>query len=308
MRSILISRLILIFLLILKFKTISAYGRMYTSNMGNKYYIETDQKFTWTEGLIKCMELDMTLMSVDTEEKAKEIDQLFKREFGKTIYVWLGGLMSRYPKNYYVWLSTGMEFNYTHWEKNSPNFLDQQQFCVEIGYDNMEWNDYHCQKERGFICETKPQQKELQQEIEKQQKLQKEIENLKTKLKQQNANYEMELENYRKQLRNETEERQKMQKELQEKEKYENVLQEELKEKEDLEKVVREKLQEKEKLEKLLRDELNDLKVNLKQPEEKLFTDKDLYSQVEFVRQNQFLDKKYHNFILHLHQDRYTIN
>ncbi|KAM7357071.1 lectin subunit alpha-like [Cochliomyia hominivorax] len=176
MRPMLISCCILTFFLIFKFKAVSANGRMYTSNAGNKYYIETEQKFSWTEALIKCMELDMTLMSVDTEEKANEIDQIFKKEFGKTIYVWIGGIRSRYPRDHFVWFSTGKEFNYTHWEKNNPNFQRENQFCVEIGYDNMEWNDLTCYTQIGFICEM----------AETKQQLYKEIENLRTKLKQQN--------------------------------------------------------------------------------------------------------------------------
>ncbi|KAM7355861.1 uncharacterized protein ACRADG_001806 [Cochliomyia hominivorax] len=275
---------ILIFLSVSKFKFSSSYGSVYTSYLGNKYYIELDRKYTFTEALIACMEMNLTLLAMDSHTKTKEINRIFEFDIGRNEKVWVDGIFSRYPQHHFVWLSTRKQFVYTDWDYNSPNFYDKDQFCVNIGHSNMEWNDEFCNFQHGFICEPDPLQQQFKEEIEKQKK----------QYEEKEIRYKKELENYQKQLKNETEKQQNMLKELQEKDKREKLMQEELKEKEKLEKETREKLQEREKFEKLLQKELSNLREILKEQEEIHLRDKDL--------RDHILDKKYRNITLQFYQ------
>lgn len=245
--------------------------------------------------------MNMTLVTMETKEKTLEINELFHKEFGKTVYVWMGGIMSRYPENHFIWLATGKKLNYTHWEARNPNFQNKNQFCMEIGYENMKWNDVECHAKRGFICEhyktnekEKQCQENLKSEIEKYQNLQNDLENMKLTLKQQTeqhseqeVKYKEEIEKYKKELEQYLKSQQKFLNEIQVKENKEKILQQ----------------------------ELENLKVTLKQQEENHVKYKEQNNQNQFEKLqeklqqlNKLENKKYRDIILHLHQERYTVN
>lgn len=187
-------------------------------------------QYSWTEAFISCMERNMTLATIDTEQKSNEINQLVKKAFNGNKYLWVGGIMSRYPQRQYIWMPTGKNFNYTYWSSGQPNFDNGKQFCIHVGHDsNMKWNDAECYWLFGFICQTDQNklkienlQQQLQQELEKQQDmnkniqekekreklLQQELENLKETLKQQELKHlenqqklNSDLENYKNKLK-----------------------------------------------------------------------------------------------------------
>ncbi|XP_065361565.1 lectin subunit alpha-like [Calliphora vicina] len=171
--------LTLVFLLLFKVNQISSYGRMYTADSTNKYYIENDQKYTWIEALAKCRKMNMSLLTIDTVTKSNEINQLVQHIFSKKVTLWVGGFRMRHPTHHFVWVETGKPFTYTYWEGKNPDFKGQNEYCIDIGWGNkMEWNDDSCNFETGFVCEPNHQllenerlQQQFHQEVDKQQKL-----------------------------------------------------------------------------------------------------------------------------------------
>lgn len=121
----------------------------------------------------------MTLLTIDTDKKSNEINNLVKKTFNKSIKLWMGGIMSRYPQKQYIWLSNGEKFDYTNWESTNPNFLNDEQFCVEFGYDkNMGWNDLGCDYKRGFVCESDSQKSKFEKLLQQEKILNKNIEDM----------------------------------------------------------------------------------------------------------------------------------
>ncbi|XP_037815054.1 lectin subunit alpha-like [Lucilia sericata] len=52
----------------------------------------------------------------------------------------------------YTWMATGQQFNYTYWKVNNPDFTNNNEYCVEIGWgSDMEWNELSYKY--GLICE-----------------------------------------------------------------------------------------------------------------------------------------------------------
>lgn len=147
------------------------------------------------------MDRNMTLVTINTEQKSNEINQLVKKIFNTNKDLWVGGIMSRYPQNRYIWLSTGKTFNYTNWDSSNPNFYESKQYCIQIGLNNqMQWNDYPCYEKLGFICEFNEKYlkyEKLQQEMNKlieekemrEKMLQQELENIRmdVNLKEENV-------------------------------------------------------------------------------------------------------------------------
>ncbi|XP_065362212.1 lectin subunit alpha-like [Calliphora vicina] len=173
--------LILIILFIFKVHIIATVGRMYTSDRNNTYYIEDEKKYNWMEAFANCVEMNMSLLTIDSVTKSNEINQLVQKTFGKNIPLWVGGIMTRHPTRHFIWLPMGKPFIYTYWEGNNPDFANYNEYCVEIGWGNkMEWNDKYCNHQIGFVCEPNPQllkienlQRQLQQAVEKVQESEK---------------------------------------------------------------------------------------------------------------------------------------
>ncbi|KNC26867.1 hypothetical protein FF38_03342 [Lucilia cuprina] len=239
---------ILVFFIIFQVKDCRTLGRMYESDSNNKYYIENEQKYKWVEALSTCLEMNMSLVTIDTASKSNEINRLVLKTFGKKVELWVGGLRNRYPSQHFTWIPTAKSFTNTYWEGKNPDNSGNAEYCVEIGWgNNMEWNDKSCDYELGFICEPNHHhlekaswQKQLQQGAEKQQLLQAQV-------------------------------------------------------------------LEKDKREKILLQELESIKEALNQQKEKV---KELMETNEKNLQqlNEMKNRKYHDIILHFHQDRYAAN
>ncbi|KAI8129166.1 hypothetical protein FF38_02266 [Lucilia cuprina] len=148
-------------LFIFKIKGIYSYGKIYTTSDNKQYYIEADQEYTWFDGLSRCLKMNMNLVSIETEEKSREINQLVLDTFDRNVKLWVGGVMSHYHDGrQYIWTRTGQPFTYSYWSGANPDFETNSEYCVQIGWGyNMEWNDKSCDSRLGYICEL-PQQED----------------------------------------------------------------------------------------------------------------------------------------------------
>lgn len=71
---------------------------------------------------------------------------------GKNVQLWVGGYAVGKSRKF-TWIATGEEFTYSFWSEKNPDFYQNSEFCVEIGHENMKWNDNKCSYKYGFICE-----------------------------------------------------------------------------------------------------------------------------------------------------------
>lgn len=127
---------------------------------------------------MKCASMNMSLVTIDTEIKSKDITDLLLgiHLVGRQTLVWIGGA-GRGTKFY--WVSTGKQFVYTNWSANAPFYEGDDTYCVQIGWtEDMKWVDYWCQSLNGFICEYSLYhhcQEELHTKLQKEMKKQDEL-------------------------------------------------------------------------------------------------------------------------------------
>ncbi|XP_046806192.1 lectin subunit alpha-like [Lucilia cuprina] len=300
---------VIIILMILKIKPIKSYGRKLTSDQNNVYYIDSEQKYSWFEALIACIEMDMTLATIDSSTKSYEINTLVRNNFGN-VRLWIGGIMSRYPNRHFIWLATGKPFTYTNWQGNNPDFYGNNEYCAHIGWINdLQWNDIVCTNKQGFICEysQKDQQsKQMQQELQiataKQQELQQQLEKNKQELQthmhkkqQQEEKLQQELESVKEISKQENHKNQEIQQNLkQEVKECEEKLKESAVKYEQLEEILKGTTTELHELQQDLKIQQN-LKDLLQEELEKLKKkDREVSS--------SDMNKKYRDIILHFHQ------
>ncbi|KAI8125169.1 hypothetical protein FF38_06717 [Lucilia cuprina] len=146
---------IIVVLIIYQLNCIHSFGNIYITADNKLYYIDENQKYTWFDALSECLKLNMNLVTIETYSKSEEINYLVKETFGKVVVLWVGGIMIRNSDTRnYTWMPIGQQFNYTYWKVNNPDFTNNNEYCVEIGWgSDMEWNDDNCGYKYGFICE-----------------------------------------------------------------------------------------------------------------------------------------------------------
>ncbi|XP_065355053.1 lectin subunit alpha-like [Calliphora vicina] len=146
---------VLVCLFICQINDIYAFGRIYTTANNKQYFIEAGQEYTWFDGLSRCLKMNMNLVTIETEAKSQEINSLVENTFGKPVKLWVGGVMTHFQDaRQYIWIHTGLPFSYTYWNGENPDFYNNAEYCVQIGWGpNMEWNDKYCNSRLGFICE-----------------------------------------------------------------------------------------------------------------------------------------------------------
>ncbi|XP_065363442.1 lectin subunit alpha-like [Calliphora vicina] len=169
--------LVTFLIFITKLYVIKGNENIFVSNQKNVYFIESEQKFTWYDGLAKCASMNMSLVTIDSKLKSEEITALLNDIFGKKTNLWMGGAVNEDNPRQFVWISTGRKFTYTNWANAQPDFASNNEYCAQTGWTNaMEWNDYKCFNKLGFMCEYSHQyqgemQKKVQEEMIKQQQV-----------------------------------------------------------------------------------------------------------------------------------------
>ncbi|XP_065365867.1 lectin subunit alpha-like [Calliphora vicina] len=134
--------------------------RIFKSAENNQYFIMPMKKFTWQESLKECESRNMDLLTIESEEKALEINKLLERVFsGKRIPGFYLGANDLDKFRHFNWISSKARgpFTYTNWERNEPNnYKNKNERCVQIGFHgNDQWNDANCNRKYGFICQER---------------------------------------------------------------------------------------------------------------------------------------------------------
>ncbi|KNC26531.1 hypothetical protein FF38_04167 [Lucilia cuprina] len=129
-------------LLLLAFTACSVFAqnpeRLFKSSKNNEFFIMPAKKYTWQEALKECESRDMDLLTIETEDKAKEIKELLQKVFsGKPIPRFYVGANDLENYREFIWISSTVNgpFTYTNWEQSEPNnYQNQNERCVNIGF------------------------------------------------------------------------------------------------------------------------------------------------------------------------------
>ncbi|XP_054742940.1 perlucin-like [Anastrepha obliqua] len=129
---------------------------------GNIYLIWNDEKLSWWAARDFCTERQMKLVSLQTEEKSKQLNDFLQAhnlvdspELGNDFIYWTSGTDQKHDGKF-VWNGAeNEEFTFTNWLPGMPDNWRGDEHCVEIGFKELgKWNDNRCRYHRHFICEV----------------------------------------------------------------------------------------------------------------------------------------------------------
>ncbi|XP_037822316.1 lectin subunit alpha-like [Lucilia sericata] len=145
-------------ILIIKTLAIESTDNLFISEQNQTYYIENEEKYNWFQALTKCASMDMSLVTIDSQEKSDDLNALLTNTFGTINPLWIGALLNDLSPRQYSWISTGDNLTYTNWADGQPNFLARQEYCIQVTSTEdpdhpIQWDDEKCSRPYGFICE-----------------------------------------------------------------------------------------------------------------------------------------------------------
>ncbi|XP_053958424.1 perlucin-like [Anastrepha ludens] len=123
---------------------------------------ESAFKLSWWAARDFCTERQMKLVSLQTEEKSKQLNDFLQAhnlvdspELGNDFIYWTSGTDQKHDGKF-VWNGAeNEEFTFTNWLPGMPDNWRGDEHCVEIGFKELgKWNDNRCRYHRHFICEV----------------------------------------------------------------------------------------------------------------------------------------------------------
>uniref|UniRef100_A0A1B0A3E6 C-type lectin domain-containing protein n=1 Tax=Glossina pallidipes TaxID=7398 RepID=A0A1B0A3E6_GLOPL len=129
-------------------------------------FIDEEYKYNWFEAWNECASKNMSLITLDSEQKEKILTKLLREMFNSTRNLWLGA-NDLAEEGKFTWASTGTVFDYSNWSLNSRNYrnktdalvrnpdnYENKEHCVHYWKESdFEWNDNVCGTKMGLICE-----------------------------------------------------------------------------------------------------------------------------------------------------------
>ncbi|XP_045201877.1 lectin-like [Mercenaria mercenaria] len=120
---------------------------------GSCYKYFADRK-KWSDAKTYCESQGAHLAIVLSNEENAFLKALLRRShIGSTDQVWMDGDDLK-TENNFIWENTGQGFEITDWGPNEPNQNGGNEDCLSFfGRYDFKWNDEHCDKPFGFLCE-----------------------------------------------------------------------------------------------------------------------------------------------------------
>lgn len=109
------------------------------------------QRKTWNESQAECNECGGSLLNVDSEMKAKDVEDSLKK-MSHTSTVWMDGTRLL-PDGEWRYEYGGVQSTYTDWQNNEPNAKDDCIAYVCNANVNWSWYGRPCGDAYNFICE-----------------------------------------------------------------------------------------------------------------------------------------------------------
>ncbi|CAG9857820.1 unnamed protein product [Phyllotreta striolata] len=123
------------------------------NTINNKKYYIGKELITYSKALQVCKSMCMELVSIENEEKNKDIFEALSSESATEIF-WSSGHYK--PGNSWRW-ANGVESQFFSWNKLEPNNARNNEYCIEILQTDgkVGWNDEPCEEKRMYLCESK---------------------------------------------------------------------------------------------------------------------------------------------------------
>ncbi|XP_059612688.1 mannose-binding protein C-like [Phlebotomus argentipes] len=114
-----------------------------------KYLYIGHNKVSWLEAVEECKKLNMTLVTIRSEEENSAVLTLLKEN--RVTLPWIGGY--NYQENgEFRWIATGELFSYTKWHNDMSNTNDSNRNCVYMEREGT-WNNFNCMAISIYMCE-----------------------------------------------------------------------------------------------------------------------------------------------------------
>ncbi|XP_052790947.1 C-type lectin domain family 17, member A-like [Mya arenaria] len=118
------------------------------------YKIEKDALKMWTDAKKSCEDQQSHLVIVmNLEENTFLRSEVLKIEPPqRNLQYWMDGTDLASEGNW-TWEQTGDTFEISDWSPHEPNQNAGEEDCLSYLSTNGRWNDEHCDKREGYICE-----------------------------------------------------------------------------------------------------------------------------------------------------------
>ncbi|KAH8260819.1 hypothetical protein KR038_003622, partial [Drosophila bunnanda] len=117
--------------------------------IGSKsYYIENNEKATWTGALVKCLEMKAHLVSLQDEEEWMALMEILRPDRS----YWTD-INDREEELEFRSKTTGRRSPFLRWDEDEPNSAPGAEDCVELRSEHgFRMNDVSCEDHKYFIC------------------------------------------------------------------------------------------------------------------------------------------------------------
>ncbi|KAK9978822.1 hypothetical protein ABG768_020560 [Culter alburnus] len=105
---------------------------------------------TWSRAEKFCLYYKGNLASVHSHDEYMFIQRMIRQTTHATPFTWIGGHDAP-EEGHWLW-SDGKKMNYQIWSPGNPSNYLGKEHCLEINYDNGNWNDDNCSVQKPFVC------------------------------------------------------------------------------------------------------------------------------------------------------------
>ncbi|XP_062550755.1 low affinity immunoglobulin epsilon Fc receptor-like [Armigeres subalbatus] len=119
-------------------------------------------KTNWHKAHEFCISLEMSLVSVESQNDHNELVKFTKRtdKFSNASRFWIGA-SDLAEEGVYTWVSSSRLVTFTNWAEGEPNNGNQSEHCIEMIHNTYvnriwQWNDIDCRGFQAyFVCEDR---------------------------------------------------------------------------------------------------------------------------------------------------------
>ncbi|XP_073827071.1 lectin subunit alpha-like [Musca autumnalis] len=119
---------------------------------GCLYYVEKQISVNWYQAWEECLNKNMTLITIDSYNKQKYVDNLIDMFYASKFSYWLAAHDNAVAKRH-VWATTGKPMYFTNWAKGQPTYSTNYH-CIYSSSNDGQWYDTICTNTQYFICEN----------------------------------------------------------------------------------------------------------------------------------------------------------
>ncbi|XP_031150884.1 galactose-specific lectin nattectin-like isoform X6 [Sander lucioperca] len=123
------------------------------TQFGSRCFSFNFQGKSWVDAENFCKSDGGNLASVHSEEEHVFLRTFINQVTGENITSWIGGSDS-VQEGEWMW-SDGSTFDYKHWDKGQPDNKGGVENCLQMNYEERDWNDAPCNIIYPFLCSKK---------------------------------------------------------------------------------------------------------------------------------------------------------